>query len=73
MQPKVEVTPVPQLHPRGVKGKKEQKERRSNRTDGEGGGKKATSTGSLILIHFILQNATQWEVGQLTTTTTTKT
>lgn len=59
LQPEVEMSPPPQLHPHRAKGRKEQGKQRDIGMEGEGGDGEGTITSSLILIHFILQNATQ--------------
>lgn len=66
LQPEVEMSPPPQLHPHRAKGRKEQGKQRDTGMEGEGGDGEGTITSSLILIHFILQNATQWKVGKPT-------
>lgn len=76
LKPKVEVSPRPppnfiQEGPKAERNRRKRGEREETPQMGKMKKIKATTTGSLILIHFILQNATQWKVGKLTTTTKT--
>lgn len=63
LQPEVEMSPPPQLHQQRAE---RNRGNRETGTEGEGGDGEGTVTSSLILIHFILQNATQWKVGKPT-------